>query len=70
MAIRFRNILFGAVAVAGLGALGYEMSKPEQVPVDIHVLDTGPLEVTVNADGMTRIKDVFDVSARARAAWA
>ncbi|HCQ65222.1 MAG TPA: RND transporter [Rhodobacteraceae bacterium] len=62
MAIRFRNIVFGAVALAGLGALGYEMAKPEQIPVDIHVLGTGPLEVTVNADGMTRIKDVFDVS--------
>jgi len=63
MAIRFRTILFGAVVLAGLGALGYEMSKPEQIPVDIQLLDTGPLEVTVNADGMTRIKDVFEVSA-------
>ncbi len=63
MAIRFRSIVFGAVVLAGLGALGYEMSKPEQIPVDIQVIDAGPLEVTVNADGMTRIKDVFDVSA-------
>ena len=63
MAIRVRNILFGAAVVAGLGLLGYEMSQPEQVPVDLQVLDTGPLEVTVNADGMTRIKDVFEVSA-------
>jgi len=63
MKIRFRNIVFGAVVLAGLGGLGYEMSKPEQVPVDIQTLATGPLEVTVNADGMTRIKDVYDVSA-------
>ncbi len=63
MAIRFRSILFGAVVVAGIGAMAYQMAQPEQVPVDIHALATGPLEVTVNADGMTRIKDVYDVSA-------
>lgn len=63
MALRARNILFGAVVLAGLGALGYEMAKPQQIPVDIEALDVGPLEVTINADGMTRIKDVYDVSA-------
>ena len=63
MALRARNILIGAAVVVGLGALGYEMTRPEQVPVDLEILTTGPLEVTVNADGMTRIKDVFDVSA-------
>ena len=63
MALKVRTILFGAAVVAGLGALGYEMTRPEQVPVDLETLATGPLEVTVNADGMTRIKDVFDVSA-------
>ncbi len=61
--MRFRNILFGLVILAGAGGMVYEMSKPETVPVDIAVLSRGGLEVTVNADGMTRIKDVFDVSA-------
>jgi len=61
--MRFRTLIFGALVVAGIGGMAYEMSKPENVPVDIVVLERGSLEVTVNADGMTRIKDVFDVSA-------
>jgi HlyD family secretion protein len=33
------------------------------VPVDLAAVARAPLEVTVNADGMTRIKDVYEVSA-------
>ncbi len=63
MRFTFRNIVIGALALAGIGAAGYQLSQPEVVPVDIETLARGPLEVTVNADGMTRIKDVYDVSA-------
>ncbi|PIE07290.1 MAG: RND transporter [Rhodobacterales bacterium] len=61
--MRFRNILLGVLILAGAGSVAWEISKPETVPVDMAVLTRGSLEVTVNADGMTRIKDVFDVSA-------
>jgi HlyD family secretion protein len=63
MRFTFRNIVIGAVVVAGIGAAGYQLSRPEVVPVDLAAVARGPLEVTVNADGMTRIKDVFEVSA-------
>ncbi len=63
MAVSFRNIVLGAVALAGIGAAGYQLTRPEVVPVDLAVAQTGALEVTVNGDGMTRIKDVFEVSA-------
>jgi HlyD family secretion protein len=62
MRFSFRNIVVGALVLAGIGAAGYELSKPEVVPVDIATLARNPLEVTVNADGMTRIKNVFEVS--------
>lgn len=63
MAIPVRKILFGALVVAGLGAAGWQLTRPEYVPVDLATVTRGPLEVTVNGDGMTRIRDVFEVSA-------
>jgi len=63
MRFSFRNIVIGALALAGIGAAGYELSRPEVVPVDIATVARARLEVTINADGMTRIKDVFEVSA-------
>lgn len=63
MRLRFRNIVIGALVLAGIGAAGYELSQPEVVPVDIADVRRGALEVTINADGITRIKNVFEVSA-------
>ena len=63
MRFSFRNIVIGALVLAGIGAAGYELSQPEVVPVDIAKVTHATLEVTVNADGMTRIKDVYEVSA-------
>ena len=63
MKIRFRNIVYGVVALAAAGAVGWQLTRPQYVPVDVQPLDRGHLEVTVNADGMTRIKDVYEVSA-------
>jgi HlyD family secretion protein len=63
MAHAFRKIALGALVIAGLGAAGYELSRPEQIPVDMEKIARGPLEVTVNGDGMTRIRDVYEVSA-------
>jgi len=63
MAFPVRKIIFGAVVVAGLGAAAWQLAQPEYVPVDLATVTRGPLEVTVNGDGMTRIKDVFEVSA-------
>ena len=53
-------ILFGA-AVAG--ALGWVSFRPDPVPVDLHVMARGPLEITVDADGKTRIREVYEVAA-------
>ncbi len=63
MRFTFRNIVIGALVVAGIGVAAWQISQPQYIPVDIATVEKGVLEVTVNADGMTRIKDVFEVSA-------
>ncbi len=44
-------------------ALAYLAFVPTAVPVDTAIIDRGPLEVTVTAEGRTRIRDIFTVSA-------
>ena len=36
---------------------------PKPIAVDVAVIDSGPLQVTINAEGVARIRDVFRVSA-------
>ncbi|MCK0097330.1 HlyD family efflux transporter periplasmic adaptor subunit [Yoonia sp. F2084L] len=55
------------IGLLGLGAalmvgLGYVAFQDDPVPVDLHQLTRGPLEVTINADGVTRIKEIYDVA--------
>lgn len=55
------------IGLVGLGAaimlgLGYVALQDDPVPVDLHILARGPLTITVNADGVTRIKDIYDVA--------
>lgn len=50
---------FAALLVAGLAWL----FRPQPVPVDLVTVERGPMRVTVDEDGKTRIRDVFVVSA-------
>lgn len=52
-----------AAAVIGIGAVIYTSSQPEVVPVDMEALARGPMAVTVDADGVTDIAQVYEVSA-------
>jgi HlyD family secretion protein len=52
-------LLFLALILAGL-VYGF---LPQPIPVDLGVVERGRLEVTVNEDGKTRIKDRFIVTA-------
>lgn len=52
-----------AAAVIGIGAVVYTSSQPDVVPVDMAALERGAMAVTVDADGVTDIADVFEVSA-------
>ncbi|TCD13502.1 efflux RND transporter periplasmic adaptor subunit [Oricola cellulosilytica] len=63
MALGSRTIILSAVVIAALGGLGYIVFKPQPVSVDLHELTRSPMRQTVDADGKTRIRDVFEVSA-------
>lgn len=52
-----------AAAVIGIGAVIYTTSQPEVVPVDMAALARGPMAVTVDADGVADIAEVYEVSA-------
>ena len=58
-----RKVMIGAVALGGFAALVFVAGRPEPVPVDLASVTRGPLEVTINAEGQTRIRDVYDLSA-------
>jgi len=59
---RRRWIAWGGVAALIALVLGYAL-MPSPVPVDVAVIKRGTLQVTVDDDGETRVKDVFTVSA-------
>jgi len=52
-------IAIGAVIVLGLS---YVTFRPEPVLVDMHRVDSGPMTVTINADAVTRITDIYEVA--------
>lgn len=57
---RTRSLMaFGAVLVAGLTYLSF---RETPVPVDTVAVTSGPLEVTVNADGHAQVRDLYEVA--------
>lgn len=63
MAHTSRNIVLGLIGAGIAGGLLFITFRPEPVPVDLHVVETGHFEVTVDVDGTTRVVEVFEVSA-------
>jgi len=61
-AVAWKRLGLAAAAVAIALALIVAL-QPRPVPVDIAVVRPGPMEVTVDEEGKTRIKDVYVVSA-------
>ena len=57
-----RRIIAAAVGL-GVVALIVWALWPQPVPVDMAAITTGPLEVTVEDEGITRIREVYTVSA-------
>ncbi len=63
MSLSFRQIgLWAVVAALAVGAL-YVAFRPQAVPVDLSKAVVAPMEVTIGADGISRIRNVFEVSA-------
>lgn len=54
--------LFGGIIAVSAAGIAYVLA-PKPVPVDTARIDRGPIVVTVDEEGKTRIKDVYTVSA-------
>jgi len=63
MRVSVRTVILVALAAALLGGLLFAAFRTEPVPVDLHVVARGPMQVTINADGKTRIHDIYEVAA-------
>lgn len=63
MKISARNIVLTGLGAALVGGLVYTAFRTDPVPVDLHTVTRGPMQVTVNADGKTRIRDIYEVAA-------
>lgn len=57
-----RIAVISVAAIAAAGALTWAF-WPEPVPVDLVTIERGPMEVTVSANGVTRIRDTYLVTA-------
>lgn len=56
------RIVWGALGLGALGALGYAWA-PKPLAVETALVSRGPLRVTVDEDGRTRVKDRYVVGA-------
>ena len=57
-----RFVIWGALGALLLLAL-FVAFRPRPLPVDLLEVQPGPMRVTVDAEGITKVKDVFTVSA-------
>ncbi|SIO15053.1 HlyD family secretion protein [Rhodovulum sp. ES.010] len=62
MMLSARNVILAGIGAALLGGLLYAAFRTDPVPVDLHRVARAPMQVTVNADGKTRIRDIYEVA--------
>lgn len=60
--MKAKTLIVGGLAVVGIGALVIWGFRPDPVPVDLADVTRGELILTINADGKTRIRDVFQIA--------
>lgn len=58
-----RPMIFVAILTLAVAGLAWTALREEPVPVELATLARGPMQVTVDADGKTRIREVYEVSA-------
>ena len=62
MAVSMRNLVLIVMGALVLLGLGYVSFRTDPVPVDLIEVTRGPLQVTINADGRTRVRDLYEIS--------
>lgn len=63
MTLKPRTLILAGFAAAVVAGLLWVSFRPEPVAVDLHEVARGPMQITIDADGKTRIRDVYDVVA-------
>lgn len=62
MAYSTRTLVLIGFGVAVVSGLAYVSFREDPVPVDLAEVTRGPLEVTINAEGETEVRDLFEVA--------
>lgn len=62
MHVKPRTILTVLVGLSILGGLLYVALRTVPVPVDLHVVTSAPMTVTIDADGQTRIREIYEIA--------
>ena len=57
-----KRIIVAALVLLAVAAGAWAL-RPQPVPVDVAVIGSGPMEVTVEDEGITRIRDIYTISA-------
>ncbi len=63
MPVKPRTILLLLTGAALVGGLFYYSFRTDPVPVDLYRIESGPMRVTIDVDGRTRIRNVYDIAA-------
>ncbi len=58
-----KRLLFWTPVAAAVGASVFLLMRPQPVPVDLTSVERGPLRITVGDEGITRVREVFALSA-------
>jgi HlyD family secretion protein len=62
MKITRRTSVIAAIGILGLALVGYFL-RPKAIEIDTGIVSRGPLRVTVDEDGRTRVRDRYTVTA-------
>ncbi|NKB60494.1 MAG: efflux transporter periplasmic adaptor subunit, partial [Alphaproteobacteria bacterium] len=57
-----RIIFWGVFGILLIAGLVYAF-LPQPIPVDLGTVTVGPMRITINDEGKTRVRDVYTVSA-------
>lgn len=57
-----RTVGLGLAGAALIGGLAYVAFREDPVPVDLVEVTSGPMRVTIDADGKTRIREIYEVA--------
>lgn len=63
MTSRSRKTLLVLLVLALAGALAFVAFRPHPIAVDVAEVTRGPMRVTINAEGKTRVRNLYEVSA-------